>query len=233
MVNWAGAGAGALSGAGAGAAFGPWGAAAGGALGGALGLFGGGGAQNDKLKKVPTGNPQQEALHNSILAQAMGMSQGGGGYQQAQNYYNNFLGDNQQQAFNQFSQPYQQQFNEQILPQIAERFAGAGALSSSGFGQALGGASAGLQSQLAQLFSQLQGNAASQQYGQYNHLAQMGLNHDPFDYATQKGSTGIGGNFLAGLSDKNNLHAIAAGIASLFKDKGQNEFLPYPKLPNG
>src|ERR1700743_3016 len=100
----------------------------------------------DKLEKLPTGTKEQEALHNSILSQAMGLSEGGGGYNLAQQYFKNLLGPNSQDAFNQFSSPYLQQFQEQLLPQIAERFAGAGALSSSGFGQDLGGAASGLTS---------------------------------------------------------------------------------------
>ena len=145
----------------------------------------------DALKKVDTSTEGQQALHNNILSQAMGFSQQGGGYDLANQYYNNFLGPNQGQAYEQFSQPYLQQFQEQILPQIAERFAGAGALSSSGFGQSVGGAASGLQAQLAQLFSQLQGQAAQQQQGQYNQLTQQGLNYQPFGYYTQKGSSGF------------------------------------------
>lgn len=180
----------------------------------------------DKLKKIATGTEQQERLHNSILSQAMGMNQQGGGYDLAQDYFNNLLGDNQQQAFDQFSQPYLQQFQEQMLPQIAERFAGAGALSSSGFGQSLGGAASGLQSQLAQLFSQLQNQAAQQQYGQYNQLAQTGLNHQQFAYNKKPGSAGMigpilgaAGSALAGPAGYALGQGVAGGISSLFKSK--------------
>jgi len=179
----------------------------------------------DKLKKVDTGTKQQQALHNSILGQAMGMSQGGG-YDLANQYFNNFLGGNQGEAFNQFSQPYLQQFQEQMLPQIAERFAGAGALSSSGFGQALGGAASGLQSQLAQLFAQLQGQAAQQQYGQYNQLSQTGLNYQPFAYQKQAGSSGFLAPLLGGIATAaagpigGAIGAgIGGGISNLFKPK--------------
>lgn len=185
-------------------------------------LFG----SNDKLKKVPSGTPQQEGLHNNILAQAMGMGQQGGGYDLANQYFNNLLGDNQQQAFDQFSQPYMQQFQEQILPRIAEQFAGAGALSSSGFGQSLGGAASGLQGQLANLFSQLQNQAAQQQYGQYNQLAQTGLNYSPFQYVQKQGSQGFLGNALGSLGGSmfpllgNALgQGIGGGISSLFKSR--------------
>lgn len=186
-------------------------------------LFGG----KDKLKKLPTGTPEQQGLHNNVLSQAMNMYQQGGGYDLANQYYNNLLGPNQSQAFDQFSAPYLQQFEEQILPQIAERFARGGALSSSGFGQALGGASAGLQSQLAQLFSQLQGQAAGQQYNQFNQLSQQGLNYQPFDYNKQEGSAGflppiLGsiGTAMAGPIGGALGGGIASGINSLFKRSG-------------
>jgi hypothetical protein len=178
----------------------------------------------DKLKKVDTGTKEQKALHNNILSQAMGMQGAGGGYDLAQNYFNNFLGNDQQQAFDQFSQHYLQQFQEQMLPQIAERFAGAGALSSSGFGQALGGAASGLQSQLAQLFSQLQNQAAQQQYGQYNQLSQTGLNYQPFAYQQKQGSGGFLAPLLGGIGTAMGGpigaalgQGIGGGISSLFK----------------
>jgi hypothetical protein len=218
MVNWGGAGSGAVSGAAAGSTFGPWGAAAGGIIGGLSGLFGG---SDSKMKKLATGTKEQEALQNQILAQAMGMGQGGG-YDLANQYYNNLLGPNSPAAFEQFSSPYMQQFQEQVLPGIAERFAGAGALSSSGFGQALGGAASGLQSQLAALFSQLQGQAAQQQYSQYNQLAALGLNRDQFAYQKSPGSAGFAAPFLAGLSGeigKAGGNALAKNITDLFKPK--------------
>jgi len=177
----------------------------------------------DKLKKLPTGTKQQENVHNNVLQQALNMSQSGGGYDLAQQYFNNILGPNQQDAFNQFSAPYLQQFQEQMLPQIAERFAGAGALSSSGFGQALGGATSDFQAQLAQLFSQLQQQSAGAQTNQYNQLTQQGLNYQPYAYNNQKGSTGFLGNLATGIGGNiagpltNNL---AQGITNLFKPKG-------------
>ena len=184
-------------------------------------LFG----SEDKLKKVPNKTKEQDQLNNNILQQAMGMSGSGGGYDLAQQYYNNFLGPNQQDAFNQFSAPYMQQFMEQILPQIAERFAGGGALSSSGFGQAIGGAGAGLQAQLAQLFSDLQQKAAGQQYNQYNQLSQTGLNYDPYNYVKQQGSQGFLGNFTNALAQgvgsplgNSAAQGIMGGINSLFKN---------------
>lgn len=181
----------------------------------------------EKLKKIPTGSQEQQNLHSNILSQALGLSQGGGGYDLAQQYFNNFLGPNQEEAYNQFSSPYLQQFQEQLLPQIAERFAGAGALSSSGFGQALGGAASGLQAQLAQLFSQLQSQAAGQQYNQFNQLSQQGLNYQPFAYNQKQGSSGMLAPLLGGLATAVGGplggalgQGIGSGISSLFRSGG-------------
>jgi len=150
-------------------------------------LFG----SKDKLKKVATGTKEQTQFGGQdligLLQQMMGQ---GGGLNMANQYDQSLLGQGPE-AFNQFSSPYLQQFNEQVLPGIAERFAGAGALSSSGFGQTLGGAASGLQSQLAQLFSQLQGQAAGRQQGQFQNLSQLGLNYQPFAYKQKQGSQGI------------------------------------------
>lgn len=178
----------------------------------------------DKLKKVPTGTKQQQALHNNILSQAMGMSGQGGGYNQANQYFNNLLQPGNE-AFQNFSAPFMNQFEEQILPQIAERFAGGGALSSSGFGQALGGAGAGLQAQLAQLFAELQNQAAGQQYNQYNQLANSGLNYQPFAYQQKQGSQGILGPLATGIGTTLGGPlggALGAGISSLFKRSSGN-----------
>jgi len=178
----------------------------------------------DKLKKVATGTKEQEALHNNILSQAMGLSQGG--YQQSQDYYNSLLQPGNE-AFQNFASPFMNQFQEQTLPQIAERFAGAGALSSSGFGQALGGAASGLQSQLAQLFALLQSQAAGAQTQQYNQLAQTGLNYQPFAYQKQQGSQGFLGPLAAGFGTALGGpiggalgSALGGGISSLFKSGG-------------
>jgi hypothetical protein len=180
----------------------------------------------DKLKKIPTGTPEQEALHNSILQQALGMTQQGGGYNQVQQYYNSLL-EPGNDAYNNFAAPYLNQFNEQTLPGIAERFAGAGALSSSGFGQALGGAGAGLQAQLAQLFAELQSQAAGAQTNQYNNLVNTGLNHQQFAYQQKPGSAGFLGPFLTAIGSAAAGpiggaigQGVTGGISSLFKQSG-------------
>ena len=171
-------------------------------------LFGTG----DKNIQQPTLNPQQQGSLQQILSQ-LGMMSGGmggqggqggqqGAYGGAQNWLSNLFGGGQQ-AFSQFEAPYRQQFEQQTLPGIAERFAGAnamgGGLSSSGFGQALGGAGAQLQAQLAGLHGNLQQQGVGQAFGQYNNLANLGLGTRAFENQYQPGNTGIIGGALAGL----------------------------------
>lgn len=171
-------------------------------------LFG----SSPKLEKKDTGTAAQQQFGGQDLISFLQqqLTNQGGGFQQANQYDQGLLG-NGPQAFNQFSQPYMQQFQEQMLPQIAERFAGMGALSSSGFGQALGGAASNLQAQLAQLFSQLQGQAAGRQQGQFQNLSQVGLNYQPFAYHEKQGSTGFVAPFLTGLASGGGFNGVFNG----------------------
>src|SRR5271170_295442 len=164
----------------------------------------------ENLEKVPTKSPQQEKFAAGLLQQANQMKNGGG-YSGANNYYNQFLGPNREEAYNQFADPYLQQFNEQVIPNIAERFGARGALSSSGFAQALGGAGAGLQSQLAQLFSQLQSQAAGAQYNQFNQLSNQGLSFDPFAYHQQPGGGNQGTGFAQGFNPSSLMALLQMG----------------------
>lgn len=159
-------------------------------------LFG----SSPKLQKKATGTEQQQQFGGNQLINLLQQMMGQGGGLNAANQYDQSLLGQGPEAFNQFSQPYLQQFEEQILPMIAERFAGAGALSSSGFAQALGGAGAGLQSNLAQLFTQLQGQAAGRQQGQFQNLSQIGLGYSPFAYHEKQGMQGFVAPFLTELA---------------------------------
>lgn len=169
-------------------------------------LFG----SSPKLEKVATGSSQQLQFANSLIGQLMKQMKGNGAYGQSQDYLSGLFGED---AFENFSDPFQQQFQQQfqqdLLPRISERFAGiggnsSGALSSTGFGQALGGAAAqgqsNLQAQLAQLFSQLQMGGANQLSNQFNQQSQLGLGYQPFAYNQQQGTTGAFLPMLQGLA---------------------------------
>ena len=87
-------------------------------------------------------------------------------FQQGSNFLQSLLSGSPE-ATAAFEAPAMRQFNEQIVPGLAERFSGlgAGAQSSSAFSQALGSAGAGLSENLAALRGQLGLQAAGQGLG--------------------------------------------------------------------
>lgn len=190
--NWGqgagGAASGAMTGFGAG---GPWGALLGGLMGGASGFFGG----EDKMKKIPTMTKEQESLLSQMM-QMLGPQGGlGQGMQKGIDYQNQLM-DPSSEAVRQFTQPYMNEFEQQTVPGLAERFAGmggmGGGLSSSGFGQSLSSAGGNLQAQLAQLKAGLGQQAANSLMGQYGNMSGQALSAQPFGYAKPQQS-GYGG----------------------------------------
>ena len=161
-------------------------------------LFGSG----DKFSKQSTLDPSQQQFLQQMLSQLGGGGGVGQNFGQANDFLSRIL-SNDPSTIAQFEAPYRQQFEQQTLPGIAERFAGAnpmgGGLSSSGFGQALGGAGAQLQAQLAGLRGQHQQGASQQAMNQYNQLGQLGLGTRSFENVFQPGSGGLLGGALSGL----------------------------------
>jgi hypothetical protein len=161
-----------------------------------LDKFGGG----NEMKKVDTMNRGQKNLLNQLTKMlgsqgALGQGMMGGIDLQRQ------LMDPSSQAVDQFAQPYMNQFNQQTIPGLAERFASlgggmGGGLSSSGFGQALSSAGGNLQAQLAQLKAGLGQQAAQSLMGQYGNMSAQALSAQPFAYQ-QQGPSMLGG-FLKG-----------------------------------
>jgi len=111
-----------------------------------LGLLGFGaskmGNKKESVKQYPTISPEQQAFQNKIL-QMLG-------------------GQLEVPDFETFAAPYKRQFQQETIPGIAERFAGLGGLSSSGFTQSLGQAGAGLNEKLAALQEGLKDRRFSQ-----------------------------------------------------------------------
>lgn len=161
-------------------------------------LFG----NKDQFKQLPTMNQGQQQGLEGLLQQLQQMQGQGGAYSGAQNYLSKILsGDKGSLA--EFEAPYRQEFEQKTIPGLAERFAGlgggmGGGLSSSGFGQALGGAGAQLQSQLAGVHGALKQGASGQALGQFNQLANQGLGTRTFENTYQPGSTGLLGGLLQG-----------------------------------
>lgn len=110
-------------------------------------------------------NPQQSSALQQILSSLSGQGAVSQSplYKAGQAHIQNILGGDT----GAFEAPLMRQFNEQIIPGLAERFsgAGAGAQSSSAFQQALGGAGSDLAERLGALRGSLQQGAATQALG--------------------------------------------------------------------
>lgn len=144
-------------------------------------LFGKGG----EYKALPTMGPEQQQL----LGQLLGGLQGplGMGLQNLQSMLGGEAGA--------YEAPAMRQFQEQILPMIAERFTGAGAQRSSAFGQQLGQAGAGFAENLAMQRAQLQQQGLSQLSG----LLGMGIQTPTFQWGQMPGTEGFLGHLLKGV----------------------------------
>lgn len=161
----------------------------------ALASFGGGmmGGSKDKISKLSNFNPQQQNFFKQFMSQLQGLGGQGGGFGQATGLLQDYLDPNSD-VYSNFEQPYLNEFNQQTVPMLAERFAGmggglgGGGTASSGFGQALGAAGANLQTNLAGMKSQMQRQSINDLLGQYMGMAQMGMGAQPFSYMRQQGS---------------------------------------------
>lgn len=138
-------------------------------------LFGG-----SQYQQLPTQSPDQQQFMKQLFALLGG--QGFGGASGALDYYKNLLeGDSSA-----FEAPLMREFQEQIVPGIAERFSGMGAQRSSAFGQQLGAAGAGLEEKLAALRAGLKGQGAQGLLGAFGQLGGLGLGQQPFGYVEKQ-----------------------------------------------
>lgn len=145
-------------------------------------LFG----SEDKLDRVSNYSPEQENAFQKIMSMLYGDQ---GLYNQASSSLMDLLNPSSD-AYNKFAAPYMRQFQEEIIPQLAEQYAAGahgGALTSSGFGQALGSAGAGLQEKLAALRAGLQQEGRQQAFGQ----SREAMGYQPFSYYQRPGSMGL------------------------------------------
>jgi len=118
------------------------------------------------------------------------------------------------EALEAFQAPVRREFEEQTLPGIAEQFAGAGALRSSGFGRAATGAGAQLEENLSAQKAGLQQNALSQL------MQLLGLGTQPqAETVLRPGTPGILGSALGsglGVASGGLGAGLAGGLGSVF-----------------
>lgn len=196
----------------------------------------GGGNTQPKIKRVSNLSKGQSGFLSGMY--------GGEGlesnpnFQQGQDYISKLL-SNDPEAFKHFEQPFLTQFNQQIAPGIAERFAGmgtgAGASSSSGLNQSLAQAGSTLQQQLAQLRGSLQMQALPQnlQYASMPYQQKLqGLNVQPYQYYERPGTQGFGTGALSGLAG-----GFSQGLGQMGGQWAGNQMFgsntPQPGTPGG
>lgn len=143
-------------------------------------------------ERLTTLSPQQEAFQNQLFQILQQIGSQGGGFQSSLGLLQQMLNPESNQGF---EDRYRQQYEQDVEPQLMERFAGAGALGSSGFGQALGAGRARLESNLADLSSQRQQGAIGSILDLYQNLGRQHQGLETFAYRQNPPTTG----FLPGL----------------------------------
>lgn len=148
----------------------------------------------------------QMKLHEQNTKRATDLGGPGGGVDMVMKQLMDMLNP-QSDIYKNFEKPYMDQFEQQTLPGIAERFAGAGALggglSSSGFGQAVGGAGANLQTNLAQMKSGMGQDAMKSILDMYKSSLQSSLSAEPYAFVNKQQGAGMAPGLSQGISNIN------------------------------
>lgn len=140
------------------------------------------------MSKLPTMSGGQEQVQQQLLQMIMGLGGQGGGVPSAIEMLKRMMDPNSNQDF---ENRYRQQYEEEVEPMLAERYAGAGALSSSGFGQALGAGRRGLERDLAGLSSQRQMQGAGSLLDLYSSMLGQHQGQQTFGYQRNPPSMGL------------------------------------------
>ena len=158
-----------------------------------LGEFFGG--SPEKHERVSTLGKEQMPLYQQLLAASLGRG-AGGSFGTAADYYRDLLSDDSE-TFNQMISTEMRRYYEQIIPDLAEQFAGMGSgnLASSGFRNAAVGAGTDLSERLGAIRAALRQQGAAGLTG----LGQFGLGNFTQDVVTQPGSQGFLSSFAPAL----------------------------------
>lgn len=202
-----------------------------------MGLF-------DEIGKFFSGTPaeyeqrstlgkEQQPLYKQMLKAAQKKG-AGGAFGESADYYRDLLSDDSSTAQSMFA-PEMRRFNEQIIPDLAEQFAGmgSGGLSSSGFRNAAVNAGTDLSERLGAIRAQLRQQGAQGLMG----LGQQGLQNYNEWYQSQPGSEGFlsqaapligtaAGAFLGGPSGA----SLGGQLGGWLSGKGKSS--PYGDLNN-
>ncbi len=140
-----------------------------------------------------TGNPEKHERVSTLLPEQQGVYKdvtgaGYGAYTTAADYYRKLLSDDSAD-YQAFAAPEMRRYNEQIIPDLAEQFAGmgSGGLSSSGFRNAAVSAGTDLAERLGAIRAQLRAQGAQ---GLQN-IGQTALGNYSQDVVTQQAGKGF------------------------------------------
>lgn len=182
-------------------------------------LFG----KRDQTKSLNVLTPEQRRALSEYFSQGIEKNPL---YSSGSSYLQNLLSGSPE-AFSGFEAPYMQNFEQNIIPAIAERFAGmgtgAGASSSSALYNSLAQAGRSLQTDLAGLRSGLQMQALPQAlgYSQQPYANKLGgIGVRGFENTYQPGNTGLLGGLTSGLASGFGTGFGLLGSNSLFNSFG-------------
>jgi len=141
----------------------------------------------EQHERVSTLDSGQRKILKNLKKSVMGQG-AGGAFGDAADYYRDLLDDNGQTAQSMFA-PEMRNYNEQIIPDLAEQFAGmgSGGLSSSGFRNAAVNAGTDLSERLGAIRAGLRQQGAAGLSG----LGQQSLGNYTQDVVTQQGTQGM------------------------------------------
>lgn len=140
----------------------------------------------DKIQQTPNYTPQQQSYLDMILQNLQGST--GQNMDWLQGLFD-------EEGFADFERPYKEQFEQQTIPNIMERFAGSDSKGSSGLNQTLAQAGRGLSGDLANQRSNLRMQAT----GQLHNYGNQALNQQSTPYV-QQGQEGTIQQFIKLLS---------------------------------
>jgi len=179
-------------------------------------------------------SPEQQQLQSNMYQNAQTGITGNRGYQLGQDYINRLL-SNDPESYAAFEAPYRQQYEQQVIPGIAERFAGMGAgnQSSSAFrnelAQAGGDYTTGLAALRAQMQMQALPEALNYAKAPMENLAQLGQFGFKTPYKEREGSTGAfqplaeaAGAYFAGPAGAMAGSTIGGLISNWFQSKSSS-----------
>lgn len=141
----------------------------------------------EEHEQVSTLLPNQRGIQKKLSKAAKGRG-AGGAFGESADYYRDLLA-NDPSAFQNFAAPAMRQFNEEIIPQLSEQFAGmgSGGLSSSSFRNAAVNEGQGLAERLASLREGLRQQGAQGLQG----IGTQALGNYSQDRITQQGTEGL------------------------------------------